>query len=135
MTKKKKIIIFICIGIILIGIAIAVYLLFLKPSIVGKWKYSVSASGHSSEIVLDFTKDELVVTMRSDGELIEGKSRLNKPLYYKIKNDIVYINQTKKDFDIEESGQKYLFIKKLTSSELELSMDSEASTRFLFSKE
>lgn len=130
-SKTKKIVIFSCIGVALIGIGLTLYFL-LRPSIIGKWRASISESGHTGEIILEFTKDDqLTISIIEDGKLSDTDT-----YYYSIKDKSIYTCRDLKDLDdIKKNGRERFFIKKLTYSQLEVANEKNSGETLTFTKE
>ncbi len=131
MSKTKKIVVFSCIGVALIGIGLTLYFI-LRPSIIGEWRASISESGHTAEFILEFSKDDqLTVSIIVDGKLSETDT-----YYYSIKDKTIYTCRDRKDLDdVKKNCRERYFIKKLTYSQLEVTVDRDSGNTITFTKE
>lgn len=130
MTKKKKILLFSIIGVLVIATTIIVCcFLFIKPSILGKW----TLKNGNNKIIMEFEENnKMKMTSEYISSLKEGSTDIKSvKLYYKIENDILYYNDK---YNFSDDSTVKLYIIKLTSSELIVSNDANGTFKQSFSK-
>lgn len=117
-TKKiriKRIIVISSIALALIGITIAVYLIFFKPTIIGKWEsvdYTQANHNYNSNVYvsIEFTSDDRFIMKDNSKNVING--------YYKIDGDTLYMGTKGPASNLESHYTSLGIICKLTSDEL-----------------
>ena len=131
MTKKKKtIIIFSFIGVLLItGSIMLCCFVFFKPSILGRWTTNMNGAKYIYKFK---DNNRLDATIESITTLKNGNAQIESTkLYYKVENDIIYINDTD---DFKSDSTVKMYIVSLSSKELVVTSDENSTLKVTFSK-